>query len=186
MQPGYLYYLDLFIDLQLSSLLKLPTLLVNLSFVTNNTNHFRRWLNLKVLRFAFTEKVVFKVINTRNNHMNSRGVHLSWQGTKHLANCRVLITAVPLAKMELSFFFILQHRKVIKSRNGTFVIIESLTLFVRFAWWQAIVRDMYLFLRSIYTECVLHYIWNAWMCLRMFFIAFPTVWEMNRLIILFL
>ena len=130
--------------LQLSSFLKLPTLLVNLSFVTNNTNHFRRWLNLQVLRFAFTEKVVFKVINTRNNHMNSRGVHLSWQGTKHLANCRVLITPIPRAKMEISCFFILQHRIVIKSRNGTFVIIESLTLFVRFAWWQAIARDMYL------------------------------------------
>ena len=37
--------------------------------------------------------------------MNSRGVHLSWQGTRHLANCRVLITPVPRAKMEISCFF---------------------------------------------------------------------------------
>ena len=125
MQPGYLSCLNMLIDLQLSSFLKLPTLLVNLSFVTNNTNHFRRWLKLQVLRFAFTEKVVFKVINTRNNHMNSRGVHLSWQGTKHLANCRVLITPVPRAKMEISCFFILQHRIVIKLRNGTFVTCEK-------------------------------------------------------------
>ena len=131
--------------LQLSSFLKLPTLLVNLSFVTNNTNHFRRWLKLQVLRFAFTEKVVFKVINTRNNHMNSRGVHLSWQGTKHLANCRVLITPVPRAKMEISCFFYSATPQSHKIKEWhVCIIIESLTLFVRFAWWQAIARDMYL------------------------------------------
>ena len=50
---------------------------------------------------------------------------------------------------------------MIKSRNGTFVIIESLTLlFVRFAWKQAIVRDTCISSYGQHTRCVLHYLKN--------------------------